>query len=458
MKRVKWLLLLAVLAAACAGGLAAGRLTSGRRLAGVGAFAPSAERDAVSFSGSYDTGTRTLRGRQTMTLTNRSGEALSQIVLRLVMNGEDPDAIAVSGVQIGGRDAAFAGDGDDPTLLRVQTDWRAGETIALSFTVMIRCAKTDGAALITLPMLDVTEDGAWRADAWDALAGPGMAQAFDCTIDALEVQRGMQAVFGGDLTAVSEADGTVRYTAQMQGARDVTFALLQDGCVRQAEAQGVLVTAMAAGSAQARALLARTGEALSSLERIGLSYPFASLTVVQAALPRSDGAAYSGLIALESQDDGEQLLRRLTRLVARESFGVLVGVDPWRAPWLSESLASAAELLAYRVRKGEAAFETRFFEEIEPATRLTRPYGVCVGAGVAQFGSDAEMTQVLRDQGAAMLLGIGMAAGEEALAEALCRYAEENAGQMASREALERALQAATGSAWDGYFTDGLAD
>ena len=25
-------------------------------------------------------------------------------------------------------------------------------------------------------------------------------------------------------------------------------------------------------------------------------------------------------------------------------------------------------------------------------------------------------------------------------------------------EALERALQAATGSAWDGYFTDGLAD
>ena len=68
------------------------------------------------------------------------------------------------------------------------------------------------------------------------------------------------------------------------------------------------------------------------------------------------------------------------------------------------------------------------------------------------------MTQVLRDQGAAMLLGIGMAAGEDALAGALSRYAQENAGQLASRAALERALLAATGSAWDGYLADGLGD
>ena len=455
MKRAKWLLALAALIAVCALGI--GRMKAERRVVAAEALAPSSERDFVSFSGSFDTGTRTLRGTQTMTLTNRTGSALEDIVLRLGMNGDDPGAVAVSGAAVDGRGVSARQDADDPTILRIGCGWQPGQTIGLTFTLMIRCAKTDGAALITLPTLAVWEDGAWRTDAWDALAAPGMAQAFDYAI-ALDVQRGTQAVFGGDLTALSDAGGTTRYAAQMQGARDATFALLEDGCVRQGETQGVLVTAMAQTGREAASLLARTREALDSLEKIGLRCPFASLTVVQAQTARADGVAYSGLLALDAQGDDEALLQRFTRLVARESFGVQVGADPFRAPWLSETLASAAELLAYRARKGAAAYETRFFEEIEPATRLTRPHGVCVGAGVDRFGGDAEMTQVLRDQGAAMLLGIGMAAGEDALAGALSRYAQENAGRLASRAALERALEEATGSAWDGYLADGLGD
>ena len=457
MKRAGVLLILTALVAVCAAALGIRGMTAQRRLTPAGAIAPSPERDFITFSGSYDTGTRTLRGTQTMTLTNRTGSALEDIVLRLGMNGDDPGAVAVSGAAVDGRGVSARQDADDPTILRIGCGWQPGQTIGLTFTLMIRCAKTDGAALITLPSLAVWEDGAWRTDAWDALAAPGMAQAFDYAI-ALDVQRGTQAVFGGDLTALSDAGDTIRYAAQMQGARDATFALLEDGSVRQGETQGVLVTAMGQSGSDAARLLSRTREALDSLEATGLRYPFASLTVVQAQTARADGVAYSGLLALDAQGDGETLLRRLTRLAARESFGVQVGVDAFRAPWLSETLASVSELLAYRARKGAAAYETRFFEEIEPATRLTRPHGVCVGAGVDRFGGDAEMTQVLRDQGAAMLLGIGMAAGEDALAGALSRYAQENAGQLASRAALERALEEATGSAWDGYLADGLGD
>ncbi|MGN0995546.1 MAG: hypothetical protein ACI4PG_01415 [Candidatus Ventricola sp.] len=457
MKRARGLLALAALIAVCAGALGIRHMTAGRRVVAAEALAPTAERDFVDFSGSYDTGTRTLRGTQTMTLTNRTGSALEELVLRLGMNGDDPGAVAVSGAAIDGRSVSARQDADDPTLLRVDCGWQPGQTVTLTFTLMIRCAKADGATLITLPALDVWEDGAWRTDAWDALAAPGVSQAFDCAI-TLDVQRGTQVAPGGDLTAVAQADGIVRYTAQLRGARDATFAMLEDGCVRQGKAQGVLITAMAPSGRDAARLLARTREALASLEKIGLRYPFASLTVAKAQTARADGVAYSGLLALDAQGDDEALLRRLTRLIARESFGVQVGVDPFRAPWLSETLASASELLAYRARKGAAAYETRFFEELEPATRLTRPHGVRVGAGVDRFGDDAEMTQVLRDQGAAMLLGIGMAAGEEALADALCRYAQENAGQLASQAALERALQEVTGSAWGGYLADGLGD
>ena len=96
-------------------------------------------------------------------------------------------------------------------------------------------------------------------------------------------------------------------------------------------------------------------------------------------------------------------------------------------------------------------------ETVEIASRLTRPHGVTVGASVDRFGGDAEMTQVLRDQGAAMMIGIEQAVGEEAFLDALQAYVRENAGQIATQAALEDALYAATGSRWDGYLADGLS-
>ena len=149
-------------------------------------------------------------------------------------------------------------------------------------------------------------------------------------------------------------------------------------------------------------------------------------------------------------------MRRLTRLIARQTFGVLVENDPFHAPWLSASLASACELAAFRQRKGENAYEERFLETVEIASRLTRPHGVTVGASVDRFGGDAEMTQVLRDQGGAMLMGIETAVGQEAFAQALRLYVSENAGGIAAQRDLERALEQATGSAWDGYLSDEL--
>ena len=63
------------------------------------------------------------------------------------------------------------------------------------------------------------------------------------------------------------------------------------------------------------------------------------------------------------------------------------------------------------------------------------------------FGDDGEMTQVLRDQGAASLMGIDTAVGGEAFIRALQIYADENAGGTGSLEKLESALEQATGSA-----------
>ena len=446
--------------------LALAALALGLRLRGTGTMtadaapiAADAARDFMQVSLTYDPGTRTLRGTQTLTATNRGDDDRTEAVLRLYMNDEAGASVAVSGVSVDGQSVACAPDADDPTVLRIPLDWAAGQTVEIAFTVMVKHAQTDVSAVVTLPALAVYEDGAWRDDAFDELADPSYAEAFDYTI-SLVCPDTAKAAFGGALieSGWETGVGETRYTAQMQGARDVAFALCKGGAVRQRQVDGVLVTALATDGATAGALLSRAQEALDSLEKAGFAYPFPSLTVAQADTGREDGLALSGLCALSAEGDKEDVLRRMTRLVARQTFGILVESDPWQAPWLSRTLASTAEMLAYRAHKGSGAFETRFYEEIEVATRLTRPYGVTVGAGTDHFGGDAEMTQVLRDQGAAMLLGIGMAAGEDALAGALSRYAQENAGQLASRAALERALEEATGSAWDGYLADGLGD
>lgn len=417
----------------------------------------AAERDFMSVSLTYDPGTRTLRGTQTLLATNRSETAYTEIVLRLLMNGEAEGSVSVSGVMADGQSVSAGLEADDPTVLRVTLDWQPGQTVELSFTLMVRHPKGDGASVVTLPTLALCEDGVWQTDAYDALAMPGCAEAFDVSL-TLTAPDTAKVVFGPALIARSweTGIGETMYTAQMRGARDVSFALMAGGALRQREVNGVLVSALGMSASTADKLLSCAQQALEALGKAGFAYPLASLSLAQAEDALQDGEAYSGLVLLGAPGESEATLQKVTRLAARQTFGVLVGADAWNEPWLSRSLASAAELLAYRARRGEAAYAQRYFETIDIASRLTRPAGVTVGASVDRFGGDAEMTQVLRDQGAAMLMGIEEAVGREAFAEALSLYVSENAGKIASGEDLEAALFAATGSSWSGYLEDEL--
>ena len=90
--------------------LALGALALGLRLHGARKMTAQQEpiaaqdgRDFMQASLTYDPGTRTLRGTQTLTATNRSGEARTEAVLRLYMNGEAGASVSVSGVTVDGR-------------------------------------------------------------------------------------------------------------------------------------------------------------------------------------------------------------------------------------------------------------------------------------------------------------------------------------------------------------------
>ncbi len=405
---------------------------------------------------------RTVKGDVLFKAENQTGERLSEVVLRGYANGETPGALIVSSAAFDGQEVNVKQDEEDPTVFRIPCDWKNGEMAEIRWHFALTVPKDagvlsrgDDSALLVgaIPVPVMWENGAWRTDAWDALAEPSYAQAFDMTF-SLNLPKDIQAAMGGVLSVTDEENGTKTWTAQMHGARDLSFALVRGGVLRQKETEHVLISALGTDGGQAGKLLRSAEKAVEALSDLGI-YPGDALTVVRADSGKADGAIGSGLLVVSGEAEGEALDRQMIRLAARQVFGVQVENDPWEAPWLSQSLASVVELLSYRREKGEAAYEKRFYEEIEVSTRLTRPRGVNVGGGVKAFRDDEEITQVLRDQGAAGLLGIEQAVGEDAFVRALVRYANEN--DMGSLEALARALQEETGSDWTGYLADMLA-
>ena len=464
-RRNAWMLaaVLVILGVGCAFGLSRGQKTM---LAKLPAMRQNAERDSLLITAQATEDMRTLKGDMQLTTTNRTGGELTELVFRLYANGVREGSMVISEMTIDGKETSFAQDADDPSVLRVPYALKSGDTvdIALRFALTVprgesEIARTDDSALLigALPMLAMWENGAWRTDAYDALAETSYAQPVDIRM-ALTVPEKVKAAFGGAWTDEQQnGDGTKTLTMQLEGARDISLAMRAGGSMRQAMSGDILVTALAENSRTAARLLEAACKALEAVESVGLAYPFPSLTVVQAQSGHEDGTIGTALLAVDGTKKGDALLQQLTRLCARQIFGVQVENDPWNAPWLSQTLASCVELLAYRGREGDAAYEKRFYSEVEVAMRLTRPHGVNVGASTEHFGDDSEMTQVLRDQGAASLMGIDTAVGGEAFIRALQIYADENAGGTGSLEKLESALEQATGSAWDGYLSDMLA-
>ncbi len=429
----------------------------------------SGARDAVYVTARVEEDLRRVTGEQRMTLTNRTGQDQARVALRLFPNAVDEDSLVLSRLTVNGEAASFEREPDDKSVLYAPCAWAAGETAELSFHFALTiprvgswCARGDGEALCVgaLAAPALWQDGAWRLDAWDALAGPLGVGRFDYEM-TLDAPQSVLAAFGGAPVGLEKTDGRAVWTVRGEGALDIPFALrLREGlfgaALRQREVSGVLVTALAADAGTARRLLDAAETALESLDAIGLPYDGKALCVAQAETGFARGLAGSGLIAVDGAADGETLVRDVTRLIARQRFGVAAQNDSWLEPWLGLSLASSAELLAYRARKGEAAYEARYMEEIEIASRLTRPAGVTVGAATERFSGEAEMTQVLCEQGAAMLLGIERAVGEEAFVRALTLYCARSANAPASRAGLEAALREATGSDWGGYLQDEL--
>ena len=345
------------------------------------ALAPSDERDFMSVSVEATGDLRTVKGSMCLTVTNRTGEDLSEIVLRAYPNAIQQGSVTLYGATVNGESVPVGMDSGDPSVWRIQTPWRAGETLEISWQAALIVprgesviGRTDESALLigALPLPAVWENGAWRTDEYDELAETSYGQAVDIQM-ALTVPKTVLAAFGGAwIDEQDNGDGTKTLAMQLSGAREIAFAMRAEGEIRQTRAGDVLITALAENARTASRLREAAADALEAIEKLGFSYPFSSLTVVQAQTGRTDGVLGSALVAVDADAKADELLAQMTRLCARQIFGVQVENDAWNAPWLSETLASCdpADAAAWRGhRRIDGAFRRRRRDDAGAARR-----------------------------------------------------------------------------------------
>ena len=231
--------LLIALAAACA--FALSRAQTAVMLEET-AFAPDGERDAMAVSLEATEDLRTIKGEMRLTATNRTGGDLSEIVLRAYANAIQPGSVTLSDAKVNGERVPVSADSDDPSVWRIETPWRAGETAEVCWRVSLivprgegEIGRTDDSALLigALPTPAMWENGAWRTDGYDELAGTSYGQAMDVRM-TLTVPNGVQAAFGGAWVGERDnGDGTRTLTMQLSGAREISFALRTKGAPRR---------------------------------------------------------------------------------------------------------------------------------------------------------------------------------------------------------------------------------
>lgn len=187
----------------------------------------------------------------------------------------------------------------------LEISWQAALIVPRGESVI---GRTDESALLigALPLPAVWENGAWRTDEYDELAETSYGQAVDIQM-ALTVPKTVLAAFGGAwIDEQDNGDGTKTLAMQLSGAREIAFAMRAEGEIRQTRAGDVLITALAENARTASRLREAAADALEAIEKLGFSYPFSSLTVVQAQTGRADGALGSALVARRCRREGRR--------------------------------------------------------------------------------------------------------------------------------------------------------
>ena len=445
--------------------------------------------DEVSITAEFMPEARQVKGRQTMRLLNRSGQALRDVVLRTYANAfssedlspaaiEDvydksyPDgfsegSITVKDVLFGGQASGYAYDDSARTVMRIAltSGWQPGQWIDISMEYVIQipdCAFRFGYAsgIYTLgnafPILSVWENGDWRTEEYYPLGDPFYSDCANYSV-AFTVPKGYQCA-GSAYGEKSETEGKWTFEFNAPAVRE--FALtVSDRCATAQETVGdVLVSSFGLTTQAAWKALKYATQALVCFGGQYGAYPYQHLAVAAVDFPYG-GMEYPGLVLIQKsvyEADSEQSLETLiAHEVAHQWWYAVVGSDQYYQPWQDEALAEYSLLDYTQKYYGKDARDNLAFSRFETAMRVTIPDGVTPGSPVDYFSSMSEYSLVVYRRGAALMVALETSLGDK-FHDFLRAYYQREAFRMASRNDFEQTLKEVSGQDWSALIVDYL--
>ena len=434
--------------------------------------------DRIVVDAAFDPDARQLTATQTLTLVNRTGEALEEAVLRSYSGaylsqetspaatdelfdscyyaGFSTGGLLVDGAQVNGETVDWAFDDDARTVLRLPlaAPWQPGESIAVTLTWHVhipRCAsrfgEADGIWALgnVFPTPAVREDGAWRTDPYISIGDPFVTQCANWVV-RLTVPDGYTAAATGYAEPVTLGDTRV-YTFDAPAVRDFALVVSDRWQVVTGMAEDVMLIACAADAARAREMLRYARQAVACFEAHYGDYVYPTLTLAETGFPFS-GMEYPRLVMLGSSAvlaGGQTLEYAVAYEVAHQWWYAMTGSDPVHQAWQDESLCEYA-LMDYIGRwYGADARDDAIFARIETALRITVPRGVTPGSPIDYFGDLSEYSQVVYHRGAALWVALETMMGKDTLDTALRAYGAQYRFSTATREELTALISSFAG-------------
>lgn len=444
----------------------------------------SQELDSIRIDAALEPETRTLTFTQEMTLTNRTGQDQSAVVLRswsgAYLQEEtspcaseelyvdcygaafSPGGLAVDSAQVNGSPVQWAWLDTASTVLSLPAAWPADSriTIRLECTVTIpecagRFGYADGVFMLgnVFPVPAVWQEGAWRTDAYAAIGDPFLSECANWQL-ALAVPEGYQVA--ASTPGTQDKSGVYAFTGL--ALRDFALVVSRDFTCVQGMAEGVLITAYARDRADAELMLRYATQALHSYTKRWGAYAYPTFTLAEAVFPYG-GMEYPVLVMIGSdvlQSGGQVLEYTVAHETAHQWWAVMVGSDGWFDPWQDEALCEYAWLDYVGDWYGPADRSQMAFDRIETAMRITIPGGVTPGSPIDYFSDLTQYSRIVYQRGAAFWCAMELHLGKDGVDALLRDYQAQFRFRIATRDDLTNLLSQHAGMDMSGLMLDYL--
>lgn len=415
-----------------------------------------------------------LHAVQTLTLTNRTGQVQSDIVLRSYTSAylsQDTSPSAVPELFSASYGSAFSsggllvdqaqvdglsvtpvwGDPEARTVLILTPDapWLPDETrvVQLSWHAVIPCLAgrfgyADG--VYALGNLFPTP-AVWLEDAWDTRPVSAIGDPFlaECANWAVTLTVPTAYTPAASAYCAPEVQGnTAVYRYRAPAMRDFTLALSDRWTCAAQDEQGTAVIVYAKDRHSAAQTLKLACQALRCYSARWGEYVYPTLTLCEVSFPFS-GMEYPAMILL-----GMDNLRKSTHLentvaheVAHQWWAVQVGSDAIAQPWQDESLAVYASLdfaEQYHGKKEKQVQSERY-------AKAARSSVAVAGSAINAFDDLGQYSTSVYYGGCGLWMALEQRMGQDALDRALADYQAACRFTIADRAALERILSAHAG-------------